>query len=87
VEDDAVLDLDLAGVEVALAVRAVVARVPEAEFERREEREVGLLAAFVGHTNAPDLELLAERDVVERLGLLSARAAAIVVYDSPWRHS
>ena len=69
VVDDAVDHLDLADREVALEVRRVVERVPEAEFHRAEERQHRGLLAAVGDGGAPELECLAERDEVERLDL------------------
>ncbi len=74
VEDDAVLDLDLADGVVALEVGGVVVGVPEAPFDRAEERDVGRGFPLVGHSGAPDLEVLAERHEVRGLGV-DARGA------------
>ena len=67
VVDDAVLDLDLADRVVALEVRRVVLRVPQAELDRAEQRQAGRRRPLVRHARPPDLEGLAERHEVARL--------------------
>src|SRR6266508_2223065 len=66
--DDAVRDLDLANRVVALEVRGIVLRVPQAEFDRAEEREAGARISLVGDACPPDLCGLGEGHEVERLG-------------------
>ena len=73
VVDHAVLDVDLAGREVALEVRGVVLGVPEAELHGAEDREPRRVRPLVGHPRPPDLERLPGRHEV---GALGADAAA-----------
>jgi len=61
VVDHAVLDLDLANAEIALEVGCVVVRVPQAELDRGEERQIGWLGAAVGERHLPDLERVVQR--------------------------
>jgi hypothetical protein len=59
VANDAVVHLDLAHRIVPLEVRGIVLRVPEAELDRGEHREIGILVAIVAQAEPPDLERLA----------------------------
>src|SRR5512145_407461 len=52
--DDAILDLDLPGVEVALEVSAVILRIPKAKLDTRKDREPGALSTLIGHAQLPD---------------------------------
>ena len=76
VVDDAAVDLDLADREVALEVRGVVERVPEAELDRAEQRQPCALLARVRHPRAPDLDRLAQRHEEQRLRRRSPSAAS-----------
>ena len=67
VVDDAPLDLDLADVVIALEVGGVVLRVPQAELDRREDRQIDGFFAVVGEPEPPDLEVRAQRDKIQRL--------------------
>ncbi len=62
--DDAVFDLHLPDAEIALEVRAVVLRVPQAELDAREDRERRRRRAVIGHSQLPDFQVLIERDEV-----------------------
>ena len=66
------VDLDLAGAEVALEVGRIVLRVPQAELDGGEDRELRRLGAVVGHGELPDLQILAERDEVAGAGFDAA---------------
>ena len=67
--DDAVFDLYLAGVEVALEVCRVVLCIPKAELNAGEDGQASGLSAAVGHSQLPYLQVLAEGNEVERLRL------------------
>ncbi len=69
VVDDAVFDLDLSGGEIALEVGLVVPGIPETELDRGEERQLRFAVALVRDPRAPDLEVLLDRNEVQRLGL------------------
>ena len=66
--DNAVLHLDLGRVEVALEVGLIIPGIPQTEFDRREDRQIGRRTAAVCHRQAPDLQVLARRDEVQSLG-------------------
>ncbi len=93
VVDDVVFDLHLADRVVALEVGGIVQGVPEVPFDRAEERQPRGCIAFVGDAGAPNLQRLAQRHEVRRLGAdaVAARAddrvaqpvAALVVLDEP----
>ena len=68
VVDDAVLDVDLAGGQVALEVRGVVLGVPQAELDGAEQRQARARRPLVGDPRPPHLERLAGRHEVQRLG-------------------
>ena len=68
VVDDAILDLDLAYRVVALEVGVVFERLPQAELDRAEERHLRRRGPLVRDAHPPDLEVLAERHEVARLG-------------------
>ena len=69
VVDHAAVDLDLAGVEVALEVGLVVPGVPQVELHGREQRQLGRGLTPVGHAQPPDLQVGAQRHEVQRAGL------------------
>ncbi len=66
VVDDAGVNLDLAGRQVALEVRRVVPRVPQAELHRAEQRKMRRLVAMVRDARAPHFQRRAERHEVRR---------------------
>ena len=74
VVDHAAVHLDLADGEVPLQVRRVVRRVPEAELDGAEQRQLGDGVAMIGDPRPPDLDRLAERDEVQRLDLDASAA-------------
>jgi hypothetical protein len=74
--DHAVRHLDLADRVVALEVRGVVPRVPQAELHGAEQGERRGRRPPVGEAGPPDLERLAGRHEVERLGLDPRAATA-----------
>ncbi len=69
VEDHPAVHLDLGGVQVALEVRRVVERVPQAELDRSNHGERRGVRAVIRDANRPCLERLAGRDEVDRLDL------------------
>ncbi len=68
VVNDAILDLDLAYRVVALEVGVVLQSFPKTELDRAEERHLRRRGALVRDAHPPDLEVLAERHEVARLG-------------------
>ncbi len=68
VVDYAILDFDLADVQIALVVGRVVVGVPQAELDQREDRQVGGLIALVGECELPDFQIFAQRHEVARAG-------------------
>jgi hypothetical protein len=72
--DDAVLHLDLAGIEVALKVGGVVLRVPEAKLDVGEDGDARLCGPEIRDCGLPDLKVLVERDEIARV-----RADALVI--------
>jgi len=66
--DHPLLDLHLAGAEVALEIGRVVLGIPKAELHGRKEREIDRLFAQVGDLHPPDFQIFAERDKEEGLG-------------------
>jgi len=74
--DDAADDFDLAGAEVALEIRGVVLRVPEAELDAGKYGKPGRTAAAVGDPEFPDLKRFTQRHEVGGLRLDLAIAGA-----------
>jgi hypothetical protein len=70
--DDAVLDFDLADVEVALEVGGVVLGVPQAELDAGEGGDVRPGRAAIGDRELPDFEVFVERDEVAGVRLDAA---------------
>src|SRR3954466_13482752 len=61
VVDDAVLNFYLANVKIALEIRRIVLRVPEAKLDGRKHRKFGCLLPVVRNCQLPDLKTPVER--------------------------
>ena len=60
------IDLDLAGREIALEIGGVVIGFPQAEFDRREDRELGRLGRSLVSGELPDFQIFVERHEIAR---------------------
>src|SRR3954449_2512766 len=69
VVDDAVLNFYLANAEIALEIRRIVLRVPEAKLDGRKHRKFGCLLPMVRNCQLPDLKILVERHEEAGAGL------------------
>ncbi len=76
VVDDAVLDLDLAGVEVALEVGLVVPGVPQAELDAEKIERSAAVSRWLVMRQLPDLQVGVQRHEIERFGLDAVRQRA-----------
>ncbi|OPZ81025.1 MAG: hypothetical protein BWY77_00820 [bacterium ADurb.Bin431] len=76
VVDHPLLDLHLAGAEVALEIGRVILGIPEAEFHRRKEREPGRFLALVGNLHPPDFQILSQGNKEKGLGPDAGRGGA-----------
>ena len=66
--DRGTVDLNFSGAVVALEVRHVIHRVPQAEFHIREEGYAARGSVLVGHADLQDLTVVADRDKCSDLG-------------------
>ena len=77
VVDDAVLDFDLAGIEVALEVGGVVLRIPQAELDAGENAErLPRSVRRLVTVSCQIFKVLVERNKVARMRLDAARTSS-----------